>query len=749
MQNKGVLMSSSVNLISSTTGPKISYPESNQSILPEHRVTKTAIAAIGQKKAFQFEEDVKLNVFRNLCYNNGSNETLQNLQKLFEDCVVETIITHRSIDREFIEPYGFQSSSALERFLCQSSVQNRLREVEDKELNQLLDYLMKPDTPVNPFTLPKAETLEEFECLRQKLQEAIQKGIYITPTRRTCGAHNANKRTIEIMKDAKSFEDEEIVEILPLQFLPHPSLENCPYIPNLLDADSLTVDHLAKTSSGRHVLLQQSYESAGVTCAAMLILDLVEILDYNSIKYEQNHKLKELIQNSGFTPLKFEISRDMDIEETAKSLQDRLDEYGPMILYRENRRGYNNIILDEISIENSTATIRDPFHGWAITIKLDSLLNRIFKYFSHGIQFKEYCGWKDFQLERDVQPNIFHEKICYYDSNESIQNLFEQHVVQEIISQNSITSELMEQCGFQSFEALKRFLRQPSIQTQLRAIKSKELNQFLDTYIGSVNPFTLPRAETWEELAYLCQKLQEVIKKGTYITPGRRPCSMGDTDWGTIECLKNMKSFADEQIIEIQPLRFISNPSSFLFDELNWQFFEEDFLSPYSAADLTTCHLAKTVDGRHVLLQPSPKSAHTTCLAMLIQDLGESPDYDSISSGADSDKLSWLIQEAGFTPLYFQIPDEMDREIKSKLLQKRLKKNGSILIDTLNDSGRGAILLDSISIASGRAKIRDPFHGWAITVKLDSLLDSIQNGGTCIQFKEYYGAKAILRQMQS
>jgi hypothetical protein len=37
------------------------------------------------------------------------------------------------------------------------------------------------------------------------------------------------------------------------------------------------------------------------------------------------------------------------------------------------------IVLDQISKEENTAIIRDSFHGWALTIKLDSLLSWIHK----------------------------------------------------------------------------------------------------------------------------------------------------------------------------------------------------------------------------------------------------------------------------------------------------------------------------------------------------------------------------------
>lgn len=125
---------------------------------------------------------------------------------------------------------------------------------------------------------------------------------------------------------------------------------------------------IAVTDSGKHVILQQNCQSCGHACMGMLLLDRNKTPDFSAIKYKtwtNDEAFEALAQKQG---LKATLTKVVKIE----VLKEKLKAQGPGIL-GINAPAINGhyIILDEISGE--TATIRDPFHGWMITISLETL----------------------------------------------------------------------------------------------------------------------------------------------------------------------------------------------------------------------------------------------------------------------------------------------------------------------------------------------------------------------------------------
>jgi hypothetical protein len=71
------------------------------------------------------------------------------------------------------------------------------------------------------------------------------------------------------------------------------------------------------------------------------------------------------------------------------SLKNEISLYGPCILsiqgLKEGRIGGHFIIVDEISDDFNKVRIRDPFHGWEITITKDAFLDSV--YDKHNIMY--------------------------------------------------------------------------------------------------------------------------------------------------------------------------------------------------------------------------------------------------------------------------------------------------------------------------------------------------------------------------
>lgn len=130
---------------------------------------------------------------------------------------------------------------------------------------------------------------------------------------------------------------------------------------------------VAITKEGRHIILQQAVASCVPTSVAMLVLDHGGTPDYAAIQethFSNNENATAWFTNAGFTTKTTNFS-----SRKMETLSACLKEYGPGILsvYDEDDLGAHKIVLDDISLDSATATIRDPFHGWQIDIELSAL----------------------------------------------------------------------------------------------------------------------------------------------------------------------------------------------------------------------------------------------------------------------------------------------------------------------------------------------------------------------------------------
>ncbi len=151
--------------------------------------------------------------------------------------------------------------------------------------------------------------------------------------------------------------------------------------------------------------------------------------------------------------------------------------------------------------------------------------------------------------------------------------------------------------------------------------------------------------------------------------------------------------------------------------------------------------LAKTEDGRHIVLQPAVASCVIASASMLALDKGIDPkkiDWDEVSTThfSTGDRAIRFLEKAGLacsnTKLDFS---NMDQAIRT--LQERIKEHGSGIIEVGNrKTAEGqeigidghAIVLDEISLEDQYALIRDPFHGWSIKISLDAFKGYLANG---------------------
>lgn len=178
------------------------------------------------------------------------------------------------------------------------------------------------------------------------------------------------------------------------------------------------------------------------------------------------------------------------------------------------------------------------------------------------------------------------------------------------------------------------------------------------------------------------------IEEGIFIPPKRRRCSIGSVDsLSNAQKAKNAIFIREDEILFKFPLKYNAN---------------------FSITEV----------GKHVLLQPSVKSAEATCMAMLLLDLGKKVDLKKLEY-SDANELALL------EGLKYQI--------------KRITNEGDLAgldpgILTVYQSSVNAhsFILDALS-DKNEAIIRDPFHGWMITIAPSAFRDLLKDGGSFFQ----------------
>jgi hypothetical protein len=144
-----------------------------------------------------------------------------------------------------------------------------------------------------------------------------------------------------------------------------------------------------KISENNNTVIQQaSFKSCGQTCLCMLLLDhnlqaplaLINEGESSTIKNLQDLLSQFNVKNNA---KKIETTNS---DEFLLSLKKEISLNGPCILsiqgLKEGRIGGHFIIVNEIFDDFNKIRIRDPFHGWEITITKAAFLDSIFDVFN-------------------------------------------------------------------------------------------------------------------------------------------------------------------------------------------------------------------------------------------------------------------------------------------------------------------------------------------------------------------------------
>lgn len=130
--------------------------------------------------------------------------------------------------------------------------------------------------------------------------------------------------------------------------------------------------------------------------------------------------------------------------------------------------------------------------------------------------------------------------------------------------------------------------------------------------------------------------------------------------------------------------------------------------------------------GKAIIQQQATRGCTAATSAMLIVDNGKQPKISNLKMrnlGDDANQIKDM-KEAGLKPVINTANTLLE-------LRKLILKHGSAIVSVNNKLGAHVIVADDISANLSRIRLRDPYHGWEITVTKEAFL------------KEWSGGKAI------
>lgn len=133
-----------------------------------------------------------------------------------------------------------------------------------------------------------------------------------------------------------------------------------------------------------------------------------------------------------------------------------------------------------------------------------------------------------------------------------------------------------------------------------------------------------------------------------------------------------------------------------------------------------------TKHNKAIIHQQARRGCTAATAAMLIFDNGKKPDLQKLRStnlGNDESQIS-DIEDVGLTALESDCKD-------LKQLREAIMNKGSCIATTRNALG-GHVVVDHVSEDLSKIRLRDPYHGWEISVTQEAFLKE-WSGGIIIQ----------------
>ena len=124
-----------------------------------------------------------------------------------------------------------------------------------------------------------------------------------------------------------------------------------------------------------------------------------------------------------------------------------------------------------------------------------------------------------------------------------------------------------------------------------------------------------------------------------------------------------------------------------------------------------------TTSGKAIIQQQSTRGCSPAAVSMLIKDNGGIVNTSTLKNGSlwNHQKRFTTLIEAGLIPIERKV-DLSSHQSKLESLKACLLKYGTAIVSF----GGHVVLVDHISDCLSRVRLRDPYHGWEITVKANA-----------------------------
>ena len=136
----------------------------------------------------------------------------------------------------------------------------------------------------------------------------------------------------------------------------------------------------------------------------------------------------------------------------------------------------------------------------------------------------------------------------------------------------------------------------------------------------------------------------------------------------------------------------------------------------------------KSENGKYVIQQQATRGCTAATAAMLIKDHGRNPDAFKLSRRNLGNTTNQMhdIRDAGLTPILTSVRPP-------KTLKSLLEQHGSAIVKLVDENlGAHVVVVDEIT--DNGVRLRDPYHGWEITVTPEAFNKRF-NGGEAIQIE--------------
>jgi hypothetical protein len=128
---------------------------------------------------------------------------------------------------------------------------------------------------------------------------------------------------------------------------------------------------VAITREGKYIVWQQAIRSCVPAAISMIALDRKRRFLGEEITYAvtTGERMLRYIQKAGFEPIKHSLQGNSF--DKVKTLEQLIAKLGPGLLHLDHPELKSHlVVLDEISLERWCATLREPYHGYMVTVKL-------------------------------------------------------------------------------------------------------------------------------------------------------------------------------------------------------------------------------------------------------------------------------------------------------------------------------------------------------------------------------------------